>query len=142
MICTFFGHKDCSNSIKPKLIKIIKEQIKLGTTCFYVGNHGNFDTLALSCLRELKKEYKELCYSVVLAYLPTDSNAYLQEETIFPEGIEQIPKRFAIDFRNRWLINHADTVITYVSHSWGGAAKYTKKAKNKSARYFACCSAR
>ena len=133
MVCTFFGHRDCPDSIKPLLLEKIKEQIKQGTLWFYVGNHGIFDAMVLSCLNAKKKEYHDIHYAVVLAYLPTNSTDYLPGETVFPEGIERVPKRFAIDFRNRWMVNRADTVISYTTHSWGGAAKYVKRAKNKGA---------
>ena len=133
MICSFFGHHDCPISIKPKLLETIKKQIEQGVTEFYIGNHGNFDGMALSCLRELKRSRAEIHYAVILAYLPTDPNAYLPEETIFPEGIETVPKRFAIDLRNRWIVNHTDIIISYIDHSWGGAAKYVEKAKKRGA---------
>ena len=131
MICSFFGHHDCPNSIKPKLFETIKNQIEQGITEFYVGNHGNFDGMALSCLRELKRNHADIHYSVVLAYLPANPNSYLPGETIFPEGIEAVPKRFAIDFRNRWIVNHTDMIISYIDHSWGGTAKYVRKAENR-----------
>ena len=130
MACTFFGHHDCSNSIRQRLFEAIKNQIKQGTTQFYVGTHGNFDAMALSCLRSLKQEYPEIRYAAVLAYLPDDAGIFLPEETIFPEGIETIPKRYAIDYRNRWMIEHADTVVAYVARSYGGAAKYVARATN------------
>ena len=133
MVCAFFGHRDCPASVKPKLFETIKRQIEQGTTRFYVGNNGNFDTMALSCLRTLKKEYKNISYAVVVAYISADKSEYLPEETVFPEGIETVPKRFAIDFRNRWMIAQSDTVISYIAHSFGGAAKYVKKAENKGA---------
>ena len=44
-------------------------------------------------------------------------------ETIFPEGIENVPKRFAIDFRNRWMIEKSDCVVTCINRGFGGAAK-------------------
>lgn len=133
MVCTFFGHHDCPASVKQTLFEEIKKQITQGASCFYIGNNGNFDTMALSCLKTLKKEYKDIRYAVVIAYISANKNEYLSEETVFPEGIETVPKRFAIDFRNRWMIDHSDTVISYIAHSFGGAAKYVKKAKNKGA---------
>ena len=69
MICSFFGHRDCPNSIKPKLFEAIKNQIEQGVTEFYIGNHGSFDKMALSCLRELNRNYTEIRYTVILAYL-------------------------------------------------------------------------
>lgn len=37
----------------------------------------------------------------------------------------------AIDYRNRWMVERSDCVITYVNRSWGGAAKYKKFAQNR-----------
>lgn len=72
-------------------------------------------------------------YAVVLAYLPekNDPAALPAEETLFPEGIETVPKRFAISWRNRWMIDHAEYVICYTTHSWGGAAQCVREAKRK-----------
>ena len=39
-------------------------------------------------------------------------------------------KRFAIDYRNRWMIDRSDYVVTYVVHDLGsGAAKYKRLAE-------------
>ena len=121
--CTFFGHRDCPDSVKHKLLAAIENLIaEKHVTSFYVGNHGNFDRLAASLLRDLAALHPDIKYYVVLAYLPT--KAYSESyESIFPEGIEDVPKRFAIDFRNRWMIDKSDYVITYVTRSFGGAAK-------------------
>ncbi len=58
MTCTFFGHHDSSILLKEKLeCKIdlfIKEK---SVTHFYVGNHGNFDKMALQCILKLKEKY-------------------------------------------------------------------------------------
>ncbi len=131
MTCIFFGHHDCPSAIRPKLFEVIEKQIKRGATRFYVGNHGNYDTLVLSCLQELKQKYTSIHYAVVLAYLPTNSLLYEQEETIFPTGIEHVPKKFAIDFRNRWIVNNSDIVICYINNHLGRAYKYVQYAKKK-----------
>ena len=41
-----------------------------------------------------------------------------------------VPPRFAIDYRNKWMIDHSD-VITYVRRSFGGAAKSKTLAAKK-----------
>ena len=51
-------------------------------------------------------------------------------DTMLPEGIETVPKRYAIHHRNKWMIDHADYVVTYVTRSYGGAAKFQESAKN------------
>ena len=43
---------------------------------------------------------------------------------MLPEGIEKVPKRYAILWRNKWMIEHADYVVTYVTRSCGGSAKF------------------
>ena len=53
------------------------------------------------------------------------------ELTILPEGIETVPPRFAISYRNKWMIEQSDYVITYVIHSWGGAAQFKELAEKK-----------
>ena len=82
-------------------------------------------------LKELKQTYPHIQYTVVLAYLPTETTAsqYDPSETLFPEGMEKAPKRFAIDRRNRWMLQQSEYVVTYVTHSWGGAAKYAEMAR-------------
>ena len=134
-IGTFFGHRYCPSSIKPKLHNVIinlieKEHVDL----FYVGNHGAFDAMVRAQLRELEQIYPNIRYAVVLAYLPQKSNEFDPQnysDTIFPEGIETVPKRFAISWRYRWMLRQADYVVTYVTHSWGGAAQFAEMAKRQ-----------
>lgn len=131
MTCTFFGHKDTPSDIRDKLretiIMLIQEK---GVTDFYVGNHGNFDKMVLSVLKELSKLYPEIRYAVVLAYL-TQQVDEDYSNTVYPEGIESVPKRFAIDYRNKWMVQQSDIVVTYVRRSIGGAAKFSDMAKRR-----------
>lgn len=130
MNCTFFGHADAPSEIKDRLRETIIGLIEnRGADCFYVGNHGNFDRMALAVLKELSEVYPQIDYYVVYAYLPQNGVDF--KHSIYPEGIETVPKRFAINYRNNWLIGHADIVITFVVRSFGGAAKFKKAAENK-----------
>ena len=71
MICTFFGHSETPETIKPTLkAAIIELMEKDNVTEFYVGNHGNFDRMAISILSELAKT-QSIRFYVVLAYQPT-----------------------------------------------------------------------
>ena len=134
-ICTFFGHRDCPSSIKPKLQDVLKNLIeKENVDLFYVGNHGAFDAMVRTQLRELEQIYPNIRYAVVLAYLPQKSyefNPQDYSDTIFPEGIETVPKRFAISWRNKWMLQQANYVVTYVTHSWGGAAQFAEMAERQ-----------
>lgn len=133
MICSFFGHRNASNEIekelKPAIVDLIENH---NVYSFYVGNQGNFDSLVHRALKELSLQYP-ISYHVVLAYMPEKLNEFDSldySDTIVFDGIESVPKRFAIDHRNRWMIKQSDYVITYVAYDVGsGASKYKQYAE-------------
>ena len=131
-ICAFFGHRDCPETVKSQIRQAVVDLIENHkVTMFYVGNQGNFDCLVLSVLKETTTAYPGVEYAVVLAYMPSaksqaTSGGYL--EAILPEGVELGHRRFAIPWRNKWMIDHADYVVTYVTRSYGGAAKAMNQA--------------
>lgn len=135
-VCTFFGHHDSPSSVrshlKATLIDLIEHH---GVDTFYVGNHGAFDAMAWSVLSELRPIYSHIHCTTVLAYMPTHDNyigkAYTDADTLLPEGIETVPRRYAIIWRNKWMLQQADCVVTYVVHHVGGAAKYEEMAKKQ-----------
>lgn len=130
MVCTFFGHRDTPKEIEPTLRSTLIDLIEnKNVNLFYVGNHGNFDAMVRRQLEDLSKTYP-IKYYVVLAYMPGKS-AEPDEHTILPEGIETIPKRFAIFYRNKWMLNKSDIVVTYVTRNFGGAAQFKKMAENQ-----------
>ena len=124
--CTFFGHRDCPETIKPKIRTAVIDLIENhGVTMFYVGNQGNFDRMVRSILKEVTTAYPGVGYAVVLAYMPSaKKRADDSSDTLLPDGIEKVPKRFAIPWRNKWMIEHADYVLTYVTRPYGGSAKF------------------
>lgn len=36
--------------------------------------------------------------------------------------------RFAVSWRNNWMLKQSDYVVTYITYSWGGAAQFAEKA--------------
>ncbi len=126
MIITFFGHRNALSNIKPYIREILIDFIEnQNAVKFYVGNNGHFDHIVGTVLRELKTVYKNIDYAVVLPYINKKPNEFDDyTDTIFPEGIENVPPHFAICWRNEWMINNSDTIITFVEHNLGGAAKY------------------
>lgn len=49
-------------------------------------------------------------------------------DTMLPEGIESVHPRYAISWRNNWMLKQSDFVVTYITHSHGGAVQYARKA--------------
>lgn len=133
MTCAFFGHGDCYDMDKDKLRLAIEELISNGVDTFYVGNQGHFDSMVFENLLNLKSNYQHLCISVVLAYMPTKKSEYdpYLGYSIYPEGIELGPPRFAIERRNNWMVNQANYCLCYINHAWGGAYKFVYQAKRK-----------
>ena len=132
-ICTFFGHRECPETIKSELHTVLVDLItNHGVDMFYVGNQGRYDAIVHSVLRELKKEYPQINYAVVLAYIPKMKIEYDDySDTMLPEGIESVHPRYAISWRNNWMIRQSNYVVTYITHSWGGAARCASKAEKQ-----------
>ena len=128
--CTFFGHRDCPETIKPKLREVLIDLItNHDVDMFYVGHQGQFYAYVHSELKKIKIEYPQINYAVVLAYMPdqrtTSDNYY---DTMIPEGIETVHPHYAISWRNNWMLKQSDYVVTYITHSYGGATQHSQKA--------------
>lgn len=136
MICCFFGHSNCPDNIRQKLreeiVKIVGTEERV---MFYVGHQGQFDAMVRSVMKELMKEGLDVNYAVVLAYMPGEryefdsSDSYA--DTMYPEGLENIHPKFAISWRNNWMLSRSDKAICYVKHRIGGAYQYVEKAYRK-----------
>lgn len=134
-VCTFFGHRDCYGLQIDKLRSVIEELIKQGTDTFYVGNQGDFDAAVHNCLQRLSSQYPHIRYAVVLAYLPGHNPGCGDlTHTMYPEGLEEVHPKFAIERRNRWMLNNADTVVCYVRKIWGGAYRFVNLAGRQGKR--------
>ena len=96
--CTFFGHRDCSETIKQKLREVLVDMItNHGVDMFYVGHQGRFDAIVRSELRDLQRAYPQINYAVVLAYMPGKQTEYDDyADTMLPEGIESVHPRYAM----------------------------------------------
>lgn len=50
--------------------------------------------------------------------------------TVYPE-LENVPPKYAISHRNRWMVEEADFIVAYVKHEYGGAYTMYRYAKRK-----------
>ena len=138
MIITFCGHSNClfSDEEKEILKQLLIKEIRKNPTCkFYLGGYGDFDSLCLRTLRELKKEFQDVELIFITPYLDKNYSKlefakYHYDNVIFPP-LESVPRKFAILKRNEWMVDSADLVIAYVKYSWGGATKTLEYAKCK-----------
>lgn len=131
-VCTFFGHSECYGLDRAALFQAIAGLVDCGADTFYVGNQGQFDCMIHGCLKQLRAVYPHIWFSVVLAYLPTGKSWYDDfTDTIYPEGLEEVPPKFAIEWRNRWMLAASDYCLCYINHTWGGAYKFARQAKRR-----------
>ena len=126
--------------MKPILKEVLTDLItNHNIDMFYIGNQGQFDVYARSTLRELKQQYSQINYAVVLAYMPGKKTEYDDySDTMLPEGIESVHPHYAISWRNNWMLKQSDYVVTYITHNWGGAYQYAEKAKRQRKIVFNC----
>ena len=145
MKITFFGHRSIIlNEEHVKQIRqVIEESISLSEkTEFLCGGYGDFDNACTQTAREVKKIYPNCYIHFVTPYItPTVQSKNsdmikqnLYDEIIYPP-IEHIPPRFAISYRNKWMVENADFIIFFVKRESGGAYDMLKYAKRKNKKY-------
>lgn len=89
-------------------------------------------------LKLLKDRYKHIGYAVVLAYMPGEKDNYNKQDytdTIYPDGLESTPPKYAIVKRNKWMIDNSDYVVTYVKLTLAGRRNAKNLLKRKDSRY-------
>lgn len=143
MTITFCGHSNFSfdNTIKQKLKNLLLQEIRKNPACkFYLGGYGDFDSLCLNILKEIKADFPAIELLFITPYL-NDNYSKLETAKLYYDGIiypplENVPQQFCISKRNEWMVNEADFLIAFVKYSWGGAAKTLEYAKRKKVGFF------
>lgn len=134
MVAALFGHSDTPSFVgkhlEQEVIHLIEENKNI---LFLVGTQGKFDKMAIALLKKLSLQYPKMKYYIVLAYLPVnkENNPFEGQPTMFPEGIENVPKKFAICYRNNYMVKVCDCVLCYIARDRGGAVRYVEKAKRQ-----------
>ena len=135
--CFFIGHRDASSELLPAVRaaaeRLIREE---GVTDFYVGSRGNFDRLAAAAVRGLRESYPDVRLYLVLAYLSATGSALPDgfAGSVFPEGLERVPRRFAILRANRAMVDTCEYLVAYAPHATGNARQVVEYARGKGRR--------
>lgn len=132
MIVAFCGHNDVANpdDVRRWLEHTVGDLIQRGATTFYLGGYGGFDRMAASVLHNISSVNPSVESILVLPYLNREAEDDLYGGTIYPP-LENVPKRLAIIKRNEWMVDHADVIVAYVLHDWGGANAMFQYAARK-----------
>ena len=137
MIISFCGHKNFSSTeeLENKIQLLLEKLVGEKTVTFYLGGYGNFDAFACSCAKRYQQSHSE----AILAFVTPYRNEEYQKTRVFKKEydivifppIENVPPKFAIFARNKWMVEQADIVIASVDHDWGGAYATYLHAKRK-----------
>ena len=135
VIVTFCGHSQIADkdAVRKRLTDKIHELLRVGYRKFYLGGYGDFDTLAAVVLSELKQDWPDMERILILPYPDRKTDMTLYDSTLYPP-LENVPRRFAISHRNKWMTEQASVMVAYVEHDWGGAAKTLEQAVRKGLR--------
>ena len=139
MIVTFCGHAHFSKSeeYEQKILSFLEEKVGDQPADMYLGGYGDFDSFAYDCCKKYKETHPNVLLLFITPYMTVEyQQNHLEyqktryDDIIYPEIEDKLP-RFAISYRNKWMVEKADYVVAYVDHDWGGAYTTYKHAKRK-----------
>ena len=125
-VCFFIGHRDTPEHVYPALEQAVEQLITQGVTEFYVGNHGSFDRMAARAVIAAKQGHPQVRLTMLLAYHPGERLVTLLagfDGSLYPPGLENVPRRFAVPRANRWMVEHCTHLVAYVTHPASNAGK-------------------
>lgn len=104
--CFFIGHHDAPSTVTPLLDEAVKRHVtEFGVTQFLVGHYGAFDKMAASSVIRAKRECSGVRLLLLLPYHPAERLVELDtgfDASFYPEGMEKVPRRFAIVRANEY----------------------------------------
>lgn len=133
-ICFLFGHSYAPESVLPELEREIERHYtQRGVRRFVVGKHGGFDMLAIKALKSAKKKHEDMELYLLLHYHPAERSVDIPKDfdgSIYPDGMETVPRRVAIVEANRRMVKSADMVICYARYP-GNSRELLEYARRK-----------
>lgn len=135
--CFFIGNRKAPDSIKEQISEAVEQHItEYGVTTFTVGHYGSFDSLVQGALKNAKKRHPHIKLYLLLPYHPFDQSVETPDDfdgTMYPEGMEKVPKPYAIVQANRYMIQHSDYLISYCKYigNTQNIVEYAQKREKK-----------
>ena len=129
MIITFCGHADFhkTSELEAHLRALLKEYVGNTPAECYLGDYGGFDSFAYEVSAQYKKVHPQVSLVFVTPYLSVEyqkthlTEAAARYDSILYPELERVPPKYAISYRNRYMVEKADLVIAYVCRERGGA---------------------
>ena len=138
MIVAFCGHSTYVENVKDEeeVLAVLESRVGELPCEFFLGGYGNFDQFGYGCAKRFQKKHPNARLLFVTPYL---SESYARntewrqgrfDGVIYPP-LENVPPRYAISRRNRWIVEQADLLFAYITHEFGGAYAMYRYAKQK-----------
>ena len=133
--CFFIGHREADERLLPTLTAAIdrmiaEEQVSL----FYIGGYGGFDRIAATAVKRMKLQHPEITLMLVLPYHPAErpiETPYGFDGTYYPEGLEKVPRRYAIVRANEIMVKQSDWLVSYVRHGASNSRRILEYAQKQ-----------
>ena len=143
---SLFGHRIIEDYqfVESKLYELLRiiMQKENREVDFLLGRNGDFDLMAASVIRKLKKETgnENAFLTLVLPYQTAELRDNAEAFESYYDSIEICEAsadcnfKHAIVARNRDMIDRSDMVVVYVKNEFGGAYPSMKYAENNKKR--------
>lgn len=137
MIVTFCGHSDFVRTAEHEkaVYEILEKEIGYEEAEIYLGGYGAFDQFAYGSSSKFKMTHPNVSLVFVAPYLYGLSKYSEYDDIIYP-SLENVPKKFAITYRNKYMIENSDVVIAYVNRLYGGAYKSYSLAEKQGKKIY------
>ena len=133
--CFFIGHREADERLLPILTAAIERLItEEQVSFFYVGRYGGFDSIAATAVKRIKLHHPEITLMLVLPYHPGErpiETPYGFDGTYYPEGLEKVPRRYAIVRANEIMVKQSDWLISYVRHGASNSSRILEYARKQ-----------
>lgn len=143
---SLFGHRfiDEYNTVESKLYELLRIVMQNSSREieFLIGRNGDFDLMAASVIRKLKKETgnDNAFLTLILPYETAELRNNTESFESYYDSIEICEAsadcnfKYAIVARNRDMIDRSDMVVVYVKNETGGAFQALKYAEKNQKR--------
>ena len=131
-MCFMVGHRDANMDVYQKLEVAVNLHImEHGIDEFIIGHYGNFDRMAARAVQDAKILHPKVKLTLLRPYLDDYPLPEGFDGSIYPDGLEAVPRRFAILQANHKIIECCTHVIVYVRYTFGGAYQCLEYARRK-----------
>lgn len=133
--CFFIGHREADERLLPILTAAIERLItEEKVSFFYVGGYGGFDRIAATAVKRMKLQHPEITLMLVLPYHPGERPIETPkgfDGTYYPEGLEKVPRRYAIVRANEIMAKQSEWLISYIRHGASNSRRILEYAQKQ-----------